>query len=101
MSSSADVSARMSSRSIGVTNVEFRRWWMSWVIRSPSCSQITMSAGQVGPVGIVREHLVEQIGAPHHVRRGLLEQVEEHAVLGSEDVGKPCHDAGERSVKTV
>jgi len=33
----------MSSRSIGVTNVEFSLWWMSWAIRSPSCSQITMS----------------------------------------------------------
>src|SRR3954453_11004310 len=33
----------MSSRSIGVTNVEFRRWMMSCVIRSPSCSQTTTS----------------------------------------------------------
>src|SRR4028119_262918 len=39
MSSSPDASSRMSSRSIGVTNVEFRRWMMSYVIRSPSCSQ--------------------------------------------------------------
>ena len=33
----------MSSRSIGVTNVWLRRWMMSWVIRSPSCSQTRMS----------------------------------------------------------
>src|SRR5215217_3773860 len=33
----------MSSRSIGVTNVWLRRWIMSWVILSPSCSQIRMS----------------------------------------------------------
>src|SRR5829696_2344940 len=43
MSSSADARSRMSSRSIGVTNVWLRRWTMSCVIRSPSCSQITMS----------------------------------------------------------
>src|SRR5215203_2359647 len=33
----------MSSRSIGVTNVEFSRWMMSCVMRSPSCSQTTTS----------------------------------------------------------
>src|SRR4051794_16320761 len=33
----------MSSRSIGVTNVWLRRWMMSCVIRSPSCSQIRIS----------------------------------------------------------
>src|SRR2546429_508568 len=33
----------MSSRSIGVTNVSFRRRMMSWVIRSPSCSHMRMS----------------------------------------------------------
>src|SRR5262245_2258749 len=33
----------MSSRSIGVTEVLLSRWMMSWVIRSPSCSQIRMS----------------------------------------------------------
>src|SRR3954453_14008186 len=33
----------MSSRSIGVTKVEFSRWMMSWVMRSPSCSQTTTS----------------------------------------------------------
>src|SRR5215211_1156205 len=43
MSSSAEARSRMSSRSIGVTNVWLRRWTMSCVIRSPSCSQITMS----------------------------------------------------------
>src|SRR3954453_6907114 len=43
MSSSAEARSRMSSRSIGVTNVWFRRWMMSCVSRSPSCSQIRMS----------------------------------------------------------
>src|SRR5918994_1395663 len=33
----------MSSRSIGVTKVWLSRWMMSWVMRSPSCSQIRMS----------------------------------------------------------
>ena len=33
----------MSSRSIGVTKVELRRWMMSWVIRSPSCSALRIS----------------------------------------------------------
>ena len=33
----------MSSRSNGVTNVWLSRWMMSWVIRSPSCSQTTTS----------------------------------------------------------
>ena len=33
----------MSSRSIGVTKVELRRWMMSWVIRSPSCSAFSTS----------------------------------------------------------
>src|SRR5215217_3899962 len=33
----------MSSRSIGVTNVELSRWMMSCVMRSPSCSQTTTS----------------------------------------------------------
>src|SRR3954451_2800044 len=33
----------MSSRSIGVTNVKLRRWMMSCVIRSPSCSQTSTS----------------------------------------------------------
>src|SRR3954471_6762779 len=43
MSSRAEARSRMSSRSIGVTNVWLRRWMMSCVIRSPSCSQITTS----------------------------------------------------------
>src|SRR5215204_1375175 len=33
----------MSSPSIGVTNVVFIRWTMSWVIRSPSCSASRIS----------------------------------------------------------
>src|SRR5215208_3175567 len=33
----------MSSPSIGVTNVVFVRWTMSWVIRSPSCSASSIS----------------------------------------------------------
>src|SRR4051794_10760894 len=50
-SSSAEVSWRMSSRSIGVTNVEFSRWMMSWVIRSPVCSQMTMSRARSADSG--------------------------------------------------
>ena len=74
----------MSSRSIGVTNVEFSRWWMSWVIRSPSCSQITMSRARSLRSGIVGEHLVEEVGAADDVLGRLLEQVEELAVLAGE-----------------
>ncbi len=33
----------MSSRSNGVTKVELRRLMMSWVIRSPSCSDLRIS----------------------------------------------------------
>src|SRR3954451_963856 len=50
-SSSAEVSWRMSSRSIGVTKVELSRWMMSWVIRSPACSQMTMSRARSAESG--------------------------------------------------
>ena len=41
----------MSSRSIGVTNVWLSRWMMSCVIRSPSCSQTTMSRDELAVSG--------------------------------------------------
>ena len=43
MSSRAEASARMSSRSIGVTNVWLSRSMMSCVMRSPSCSRSRIS----------------------------------------------------------
>ena len=48
-------------------------------------------AREVRPVGIVGEHLVEEVGAAHDVRRRLLEEVEEHAVLAGEDLGQAGH----------
>ena len=82
----------MSSRSIGVTNVWFSRWMMSCVIRSPSCSQTTMSRRQLAVVGPLVEHPLEQAGRADDVRAGLLEQVEELALLRSEQLGqlRPC-----------
>src|SRR5215208_2638376 len=41
----------MSSRSIGVTKVVLRRWMMSWVIRSPSCSALRMSVARPASSG--------------------------------------------------
>ena len=62
------------------------------MIRSPSCSQIDDVAREVGAIGIVREHLVEQVGAADDVRRGLLEEVEEDAILAGEDLGQADHE---------
>ena len=81
----------MSSRSIGVTNVWLRRWMMSCVIRSPSCSQITMSRASSPWSGQRVEHLLEQLGGLHDVRARLLEQVEELALLRREETGQACH----------
>ena len=83
----------MSSRSIGVTNVWLSRWMMSWVIRSPSCSQTRISRASSGVLGPLLEHLLEQAGRAHDVRAGLLEEVEELALLGSEQLGQPRHGA--------
>jgi hypothetical protein len=57
-------------------------------------------AGQFRPVREVREHLVEQVGAAHDVRRRLLEQVEELAVLGGEDVRQAGHGLRECSCES-
>ena len=43
-------------------------------------------ADQVGLVGIVGEHLLEQAGRAHDVARGLLEEVEELPVARDEDL---------------
>src|ERR671930_547762 len=60
-------------------------------------------ARQVGAVGVVREHLVEQVGAADDVGGGLLEEVEEHTVLAGENLGQAGHPrrslAGENDVK--
>ena len=76
----------MSSRSIGVTNVLFSRWID--VVRDPVAVLLADQdvPREVGLLGIVAQHLVEQVGAAHDVRRGLLEQVEELTVLGDEDL---------------
>ena len=46
---------------------------------------------EVGPVGVVGEHLVQQVGAADDVGGRLLEQVEEHAVLAGEHLGQAGH----------
>ena len=81
----------MSSRSIGVTNVELSR--VMDVVRDPVALLLADHdlAGEVGAVGPVGQHLVEQVGAAHDVGRRLLEQVEELPVLRGEDLGEPRH----------
>ena len=64
---------------------------MSWVIRSPSCSQVEDLGGQVLVVGVGAQQLVEQRGRPQHVLPGLLEQLEVHAVPGSEHLSEARH----------
>jgi hypothetical protein len=52
-------------------------------------------AREVGAVGEVREHLVEEVGPTDDVLGRLLEQVEELAVARAEDVPQPGHRAAE------
>ena len=58
---------------------------------------------QVGPIGVVGQHLIQQVGTVHHVGGGLLEEIEEHPVLAGEHLGQAGHArrrvAGERDVK--
>ena len=75
----------MSSRSIGVTKVWLRRWMMSCVMRSPSCSQMRMSRASSLRSGKSGEHLLEQVGGAEDVPARLLEEVEEFAVTWGED----------------
>ena len=91
MSSRSLTSLRTSSRSIGVTNVEFSRWMD--VVGDPVALLLADHdvAREVRPVGVVGEHLVEEVGAAHDVRGGLLEEVEEDAVLAGEDLGQAGH----------
>ena len=62
---------------------------MSCVIRSPSCSQIRMSRASSLRSGKSPSILLEQARGTQDVAAGLLEQVEELAVAGGEDVGEP------------
>ena len=57
---------------------------ISCVIRSPSCSQTTMSRRQLTVLRPVLQQLLEQGGRAHCVAARLLEQVEELAFLGGE-----------------
>ena len=62
---------------------------MSCVIRSPSCSQIRMSRARSAlRSGNLPQHLVEQVGGAQDVAAGLLEEVEELAVAGGDDLGQ-------------
>jgi hypothetical protein len=51
--------------------------------------------GELLALGEGAQHLVEQVRGADDVPRGLLEQVEELAVLGDEDLGKTRHDGAE------
>ena len=86
----------MSSRSIGVTKVWLRRWMMSWVIRSPSCSasRISRASSRLGPRA---EQLVEQLGGADDVLAGLLEEVVELALLAERRAGTGAPCAAQRS----
>jgi hypothetical protein len=48
-------------------------------------------ARELAVVGPAVEHALEQLGGAHDVRAGLLEQVEELPLLGSEDCREPRH----------
>ena len=74
----------MSSRSIGVTKVEFSRLMMSWVIRSPSCSALTISRERPVSSGQAPIISVEQARSVDRVLAGLDEEVEEGAIAGQE-----------------
>ena len=74
----------MSSPSMGVTNVVLRRWTMSWVIRSPSCSALRMSRRETAVVGPLLEHVREQLRRAHGVLAAFGEEIEEDTVLGDE-----------------
>ena len=76
----------MSSRSIGVTNVWFSRLKMSCVTRSPSCSQSRMSRASDARSGNDASISSSISAGPDDVLRGLLEEVEELAVLRHEDL---------------
>ena len=91
MSSRPEASARMSSRSIGVTNVEFRRWID--VVRDPVALLLAEQdrAREVGVLGEVREHLVEQLGA----RAATLAAASSKRSKNSRSFGaKTCDEAG-------
>ena len=53
---------------------------------------------EIRPVGVVGEHLIQQVGAAHDVGGRLLEEVEEDAVLAGEHLGQAGHARAERSV---
>ena len=61
---------------------------MSWVIRSPSCSQIRMSRASSPCSGKLAQHLVEQLGGAQDVSGGFLEQVEVLAVPRGDYLGE-------------
>ena len=64
---------------------------MSCVIRSPSCSQTTMSRAELAVVRPLRDEPLEQPGRADDVRARLLEQVEELTLLRSEQLGELHH----------
>src|SRR3954447_18994873 len=50
--------------------------------------------GPLARLRVVAQHLVEQVGRANVVRGRLLEEVEELALLGSEDARQPGHEGG-------
>ena len=83
-SSRALISAWMSSRSNGVTNVDSSRRPISWLSSSPRCSASRISLRALLG-GVVRaEHRLEQPRRTEDVGRVLGEQVEEALLAGDQ-----------------
>ena len=78
----------MSSRSNGVTNVEFTRLNSACVVSSASCSACAHPGGDVVVDGGLAEHLGEQPGPDDEVLRRLGEEVVERRVDRAET---QCH----------
>ena len=83
-SSRALISAWMSSRSKGVTNVDSSRRPISWLISSPRCSASRISRARCSGRVVGAEHRLEQPGRAEDVRGVLGEHVEEALFAGDE-----------------
>ena len=59
-----------------------RRWMMSWVMRSPSCSHSTSSRARCGVLGPVDEQVAQQQRRVLHVAPRLLDKLEHPLSIG-------------------
>ena len=83
----------MSSRSIGVDERLVQA--LDDVVRDPVALLLADDdvARELTVVGPLIQHPFEEPGGPHDVRAGLLEEVEELALLGREQLGQLHHGA--------